>query len=740
MDKLFLSVLNMSIIGTFIIAVIILARIPLKRAPKVFSYCLWTVAGFRLIFPLSINGLFSLIPFKPSPIPRDIAIQVVPHIDSGINVFDNAVSSMLPSAAPAASVNPLQVWIAVGAYIWFLGVVLMLFYSIVSIILLKRRLSGAVNIAGNIYEADNIKTPFVIGLFRPKIYLPIGLTGDESRYIVLHEQTHIRRKDHIIKIFAYFILSLHWFNPFVWVAFLLTGADMEMSCDERVMKELGEDIKNTYSIFLVHMAAGRPILNGSPLAFGEGGMKERVKNILNFRKPSRVTIIVAVLLVGVLTAGLLLNKANGPKQQGSEVANSADALAGIRIFSLENPTEKEKLERLMSVSIYDDGTAELATPMISSYLLPKCTYIIKGDELLIYPAIESKWDEEFYGVSDGNIIARFEFADDKTLVFKSATVPLYADTGAKYLLSSVDQSEVIPKGVKQKLTITTPRDLYSPFMDSMFGFELGLNAPADTVKFTYTCDKGSFCTYENDHIKRIGNNVTTDKTVYWDPFKDDGERYYDVAGMGDILISVTALDEDSKIIASGTAIIENNDDGEDKSWFKFIGKSKVTPSVDKTPISINTGSTDPQAPDNTVKLDIVRGEYRAIWKESYKYNTPILIDNITDWAKFLKNYPSQSINEEILQQNFNEEFFRQSVVYAYAKSEGSGSVRLTAKEAKLTGDKLKLFMERTVPEGGTGDMATRICLFGVKSDDAKNVKSVEGIILNKLFYADVNVK
>ena len=740
MDKLFLSVLNMSIIGTFIIAVIILARIPLKRAPKVFSYCLWTVAGFRLIFPLSINGLFSLIPFKPSPIPRDIAIQVVPHIDSGINVFDNAVSSMLPSAAPAASVNPLQVWIAVGAYIWFLGVVLMLFYSIVSIILLKRRLSGAVNIAGNIYEADNIKTPFVIGLFRPKIYLPIGLTGDESRYIVLHEQTHIRRKDHIIKIFAYFILSLHWFNPFVWVAFLLTGADMEMSCDERVMKELGEDIKNTYSIFLVHMAAGRPILNGSPLAFGEGGMKERVKNILNFRKPSRVTIIVAVLLVGVLTAGLLLNKANGPKQQGSEVANSADALAGIRIFSLENPTEKEKLERLMSVSIYDDGTAELATPMISSYLLPKCTYIIKGDELLIYPAIESKWDEEFYGVSDGNIIARFEFADDKTLVFKSATVPLYADTGAKYLLSSVDQSEVIPKGVKQKLTITTPRDLYSPFMDSMFGFELVLNAPADTVKFTYTCDKGSFCTYENDHIKRIGNNVTTDKTVYWDPFKDNGERYYDDAGMGDILISVTALDEDSKIIASGTAIIENNDDGEDKSWFKFIGKSKVTPSVDKTPISINTGSTDLQAPDNTVKLDIVRGEYRAISRESYKYNTPILIDNITDWAKFLKNYPSQSINEEILQQNFNEEFFRQSVVYAYAKSEGSGSVRLTAKEAKLTGDKLKLFMERTVPEGGTGDMATRICLFGVKSDDVKNVKSVEGIILNKLFYADVNVK
>ncbi|MDR2650658.1 MAG: M56 family metallopeptidase [Clostridiales bacterium] len=268
MEKVFLSVLNMSLTASFVIAVIMLARLPLKKAPKIISYALWAVAGFRLVFPFTLESVFSLLPFKASPIPQDISMQAVPRINSGITVIDNAVSASLPAAVPYASINPMQVILAIGSAIWIFGIAVMLIYSFVSIILLKRRLRGAILVEGNLCKADNLKTPFAIGLFRPRIYIPAGLSDEECRYIVLHEQTHIRRHDHIVKMFAYFILCLHWFNPLAWIAFVLMSADMEMSCDERVMKELGGEIKNAYSLSLVRAAAGRKILNGSPLAFG----------------------------------------------------------------------------------------------------------------------------------------------------------------------------------------------------------------------------------------------------------------------------------------------------------------------------------------------------------------------------------------------------------------------------------------------------------------------------------------
>ncbi|MDR1134668.1 MAG: M56 family metallopeptidase [Clostridiales Family XIII bacterium] len=309
MEKIFLSVLNMSLTASFVILVIVPTRLLLKKAPKIISYALWAIAGFRLVFPFTIEGMFSLIPFKSAPIPQDIAVQIIPRIDSGINVIDNAVSVALPAAAFGASTNPLQVWITISSYIWLFGIIAMLIYSFASIILLKKKLRGASSIGHNLYESGRLRTPFVIGLFKPEIYIPTELTDEERRYIVLHERTHIRRLDHVVKMFAYLVLCLHWFNPLAWVAFSLMGADMEMSCDERVVKELGGDIKNAYSLSLVRVAAGHKILNGSPLAFGEGGMKSRIKNVLNFRRPSRVIVAVSVVLTLILGVGFAMNRA-----------------------------------------------------------------------------------------------------------------------------------------------------------------------------------------------------------------------------------------------------------------------------------------------------------------------------------------------------------------------------------------------------------------------------------------------
>ncbi len=571
MDKLFLTILNMSLTGAFVIAAICLARLSLKKAPKIISYCLWAVAGFRLIFPFSIESAFSLIPFSAQTIPQDIAMQPVPRIESGISFINSSVSSLLPAAAPSASVNPLQIWTAAGSLVWLIGVAAMAVYGAASFVILKQKMREAtpIKVNSNVYKAKNIKSPFVLGVLKPRIYLPAGLAEKEKSYIILHEQTHIRRYDHIIKIAAYFILCLHWFNPLVWTAFLLMSLDMEMSCDEGVLKEIGNEMKKDYSLSLLSLATEHRIIGGSPLAFGEGGMKERIKNVLNFKKPSPVIIAAAVAFVAVLSIGFAANRENDAvnrnawdeysfpaetfeqvffrcndtpynpeytvisaqlmnnqniqgltcgayftlvKQDGdvwrivpfadetgfNDIAHLLENGSSInydvrpemlavklneglyrivtnvyhhknegeapekytvwadfvidknaekqesyaiiipseaptKTYSLENPTERQKIERLSSVQLYSDGTARLATPLISSYMLPNCTYAFVDDELLIYANIETEKTEAAFGVKHREIIARFTVADDNTLVFRSAAVPLFADKGARYV-------------------------------------------------------------------------------------------------------------------------------------------------------------------------------------------------------------------------------------------------------------------------------------------------------------------
>ena len=310
MNSLFLTILNMSLTGAFVIAMICFARLLLKRAPKIISYGLWAVAWFRLIMPFSFESVISLIPFNSTPIPPDIAMQAVPRIDSGIPAINNAVSYVLPAATPTTSANPLQIWTAIGAYIWLVGILVMLLYGVISYFKLKKKMASATLVEEGIYETDKIQSPFVLGIIKPMIYLPVDLAGQERDYIIIHERTHIRRYDHISKLAAYFILCLHWFNPLTWVAFILMGVDMEMACDERVLKEIGIETKKDYSLSLLSLAAGKRLIGGSPLAFSEGGLKTRIKNVLKFRKASLIIVVVAVVLAVGLSVGLALNRSS----------------------------------------------------------------------------------------------------------------------------------------------------------------------------------------------------------------------------------------------------------------------------------------------------------------------------------------------------------------------------------------------------------------------------------------------
>ncbi len=322
------KILNMSLTASMVIIIVLLARLLLRKSPKVFSYALWAVVLFRLLCPVSFSTEFSLLGLFNTPtstvsdggayssmtyIPSDIVHTENPRVALPLPGISEAINETLPQGSEQTGADPLELPMSVATTLWLLGIVVMLIYSAVSLLELRRKLVGAVRLRDNIYLADHIATPFVIGLFRPKIYLPSTISVDEQDYIILHEQTHIKRLDHIIKMIAFLALAMHWFNPLVWVAFVCAVKDMEMSCDEHVLKQMGGEIRTAYSTSLLSLATGRRPINGSPLAFGEGNIKSRIKNIMNFKKPAVWMVIAAVIACIAVTLLLSANPAKAPK-------------------------------------------------------------------------------------------------------------------------------------------------------------------------------------------------------------------------------------------------------------------------------------------------------------------------------------------------------------------------------------------------------------------------------------------
>ncbi|MDF2800857.1 MAG: hypothetical protein K0S61_760 [Anaerocolumna sp.] len=309
MDAIFLQVLNMSLTASYVIIIVIIVRLCLKKVSKIYSLALWSAVLFRLICPLSFEGVFSLVTINANAIPQNIMYAKVPQISTGINIIDSIANPVLAThkVTSYTSINPMQITILIGEFIWVLGGSLLLIYSIISLIALKRKLVGAVKWRNNLHLADHITTPFVMGIIHPKIYLPSTLSEREQEYIVKHEQTHIRRLDHIIKMIAFLVLIIHWFNPLVWLAFILYVQDMEMSCDESVINQMGMEIRSEYAASLLSLATGRKIVSGIPLAFGEGDTKNRIKNVLDYKKLSFGIILVAAIGVIGVCVGLILN-------------------------------------------------------------------------------------------------------------------------------------------------------------------------------------------------------------------------------------------------------------------------------------------------------------------------------------------------------------------------------------------------------------------------------------------------
>lgn len=396
LENCFIRILNMSLTACVVIAAVLLVRALVRKAPSVFSYALWAVVLFRLLCPVSFSAGFSLlgaaqaVPVERGRmeyIPEKIAFMQEPAVNLPLAAVEEAVNDMMPQGRVEESVYPMGIAVAVGSVVWLLVVLAMVGYGITTMALLKRKLRTAACQGENVYIAENMTAPFVLGIFCPRIYLPSGLEEEEREYILLHERIHIRRGDPLLRAIAYLALCLHWFNPLVWAAFFLSGRDMEMSCDEAVIRKLGDRVKKEYSMSLLTFAAGKRMRSGVPLAFGEGDTGRRIRNVLHYKKPAFWAVCAAAALCAGAAAVLVTNP--DPKKEESEAS------------AAEEPEEYQTYYGVLKEEKAGDTIYRLVTiPGIGDVMLPEAK--------AIYPWFET----EYFELESGDLL-QINFSGDK---------------------------------------------------------------------------------------------------------------------------------------------------------------------------------------------------------------------------------------------------------------------------------------------------------------------------------------
>ena len=304
MAAVFLKLLNLSISASWLVLAVLVLRLVSKRSPKWVNVLLWGIVALRLVLPFSIESALSLIPSAETVSPAAVQFDPAPTITSGVSVIDNAVNPSLSehfSAVPTASVNPLYVWTEIAGWVWLIGLGAMLLYALVSYLRLRRRVSVSLPIQDHIYLCDAISSPFILGVVKPHIYLPSGLDEVQRQNVLAHEQAHLARRDHWWKPLGFALLAVYWFNPVLWLAYTLLCRDIELACDERVIRTMDESAVKTYSTVLLACSMPRKAVITCPLAFGEVGVKERVRNALHYKKPA-FWVVAASVAVCVVVA------------------------------------------------------------------------------------------------------------------------------------------------------------------------------------------------------------------------------------------------------------------------------------------------------------------------------------------------------------------------------------------------------------------------------------------------------
>ena len=368
----FQQVVSMSLTAGLVILAICAARLLLRQAPKKFSYWLWAGAAFRLVCPFSFPAAFSLLALAPAAqtVAETGPLTEVSYLPgAGLPAAApgvGAADAVLPQAAGAG--QALGLWEVLGL-VWLLGAAALVIGALVAYLRVKGQVATAVKFAHNVYECGAFRSPFVLGFFRPKIYIPFGLEPRQREHVLCHESAHIQRRDYLVKPLGFLLLAIHWFNPLVWLAFHLMSRDMEMSCDEKVLSQLGEEARREYSLSLLSIGSRRRFPAPNPLAFGETGVKERVVNVMKFRRAKRWVTVAAAVAVVAVTAACAANPAGESLLPSSSPASSEDPGSAVSTASstlatgMYDEADQHLLEVLTTwLDQPDETLVELSTP------------------------------------------------------------------------------------------------------------------------------------------------------------------------------------------------------------------------------------------------------------------------------------------------------------------------------------------------------------------------------------------
>ena len=459
LSEVFLKIVNMSISASWLVLAVLLLRLVLKKAPKWVSVLLWGFVAVRLICPFSIESMLSLIPSAETVSP-EIMMDWTPEISTGIGSVDTVINPIITQTFapnPATSANPLQILIPAAGILWLTGIVAMLLYTAVSYFLLRRRVATAVLLRNNIYQSENVDSPFVLGIIKPKIYLPFQMDGKNLEHVIAHEESHIRRKDHWWKPFGFVLLALHWFNPLMWLGYILLCRDIELACDEKVIKEMDNENRADYTQALVACSVNRRRIAACPLAFGEVGVKERVKSVMNYKKPAFWIIIAAVVTCVAVAVCFLTNpkEDNDPNlaEDGYYLLIGAEGVESIEVSgpntsggvvnadeSSFKKGEKVWIEQLQGVTdlrgysitaFGKDGKVIYALSIPTDASSDKVINLVSNDSWLLAPAgfenFLSKVKGKTYVYENEGILGSFQIT-----LFEDGTFTYYEGNASSY--------------------------------------------------------------------------------------------------------------------------------------------------------------------------------------------------------------------------------------------------------------------------------------------------------------------
>lgn len=434
MSDVFIKILNMSLSASWLILAVMVLRILLKKAPRQSMCLLWGLVALKLIIPFSPESVLSLIPSN-EVIPDNITMESHPHINSGIVYIDTAVNPVMESnLSPRIgdSVNPMQVVAHIAGIIWCIGVICCLAYALISFIRLKMKVRASKKIGRNIYACDEVVSPFILGILRPVIYIPSGMGRETTDYVIAHENAHLKRGDHFWKPLGFIILSVYWFNPLCWVAYILLCRDIEYACDEKVIRDKDNEYVNSYSQALLDCNAQRKIIAACPLAFGETDVKGRIRGILNYKKPAFWVILIS-LIACVICAICFMTK---PKQEEPETA--------IAEADTESAPDEGETDPGDSYSVILQLTNADRNSVQKWYEAPgDIVYFPDGEYKVNF--IDMTGENEYYGILFYNMYDVY-YKDD----------PDYdSEFACSRFISAFVQSNLLRESMKDKVSITS---------------------------------------------------------------------------------------------------------------------------------------------------------------------------------------------------------------------------------------------------------------------------------------------